>query len=238
MTFRFILTGVILMGAILACSALAVGPTQAAPPGALVVADNNDHKDEHKGAPHGGGQAPPGHGSNTMGGPSHGTNTQNHMNMQMYKGPQTPSGGGGAGGTHHDHTQMYMGTQTQMGGGGNQSGGNTAGTHHHGSNTMMMGNGNNNRNFDRQSFQRNFTAPRQFHVRRYRRPHGWYEHRWVFGETLPALFWVQNYWIGDYYDYGLPDPPPGFVWVRYGDDALLVDQNSGEVLQVEYDLFD
>jgi Ni/Co efflux regulator RcnB len=115
----------------------------------------------------------------------------------------------------------------------------------HGNNNTMMMNGHNagtahnppNRNFDRHSYQRNFVAPRRFHANVYVRPHGWYEHRWVFGEILPALFWSQNYWLNDYYDYGLGDPPPGFVWVRYGSDALLVDQNSGEVLQVEYDVF-
>ena len=114
----------------------------------------------------------------------------------------------------------------------------------HGNNTMMMNGGNRMtghnappRNFDRRSYQRNFVAPRRFHANVYVRPRGWYEHRWTFGEILPALFWSQNYWLSDYYSYGLSDPPPGFVWVRYGSDALLIDQNSGEVLQVEYDVF-
>ena len=52
-------------------------------------------------------------------------------------------------------------------------------------------------------------APRRFHANGYQRPHGWYEHRWVYGEILPSLFWSQNYWLSDYYDYGLSDPPPG-----------------------------
>jgi Ni/Co efflux regulator RcnB len=30
---------------------------------------------------------------------------------------------------------------------------------------------------------------------------------------------------------------PGTVWVRYGDDALLIDQYTGEVIQVAYGIF-
>jgi len=33
-------------------------------------------------------------------------------------------------------------------------------------------------------------------------------------------------------------PPDGYVWVRYGDDALLIDEYSGDIIQVEYDVFD
>ena len=32
-------------------------------------------------------------------------------------------------------------------------------------------------------------------------------------------------------------PPPDAVWVRYGDDALLIDRYTGEVIQVEYGVF-
>ena len=130
--------------------------------------------------------------------------------------------GGMMGGQQHGNTMMMHGQMNGQGGGNRN---------------MMMGHGHAPANFDRHAYQRNFVAPRRFHASVYVRPHGWYEHRWVYGEILPALFWSQNYWLGDYYDYGLSDPPPGFVWVRYGSDALLIDQNSGEVLQVEYDVF-
>ena len=170
------------------------------------------HKDEHHAAPQGGqphgGPPPAAHGA--PGGAMHG--------------PQGgPPPGGHPGAPPHGNTMMGPA---------------------HGNNTMMMGGHNAmaghaapNRNFDRHAYQRNFVAPRRFHANVYVRPHGWYEHRWVFGEILPPLFWSQNYWLSDYNDYGLSDPPPGFVWVRYGSDALLIDQNSGEVLQVEYDVF-
>ena len=35
----------------------------------------------------------------------------------------------------------------------------------------------------------------------------------------------------------LDPPPPGTVWVRYGNDALLIDRYSGEVIQVVYGIF-
>lgn len=100
----------------------------------------------------------------------------------------------------------------------------------------MRGNPGQRRDFSR--YQRNFTAPNHFHApASYRRPQGWYAHRWTFGEILPSLFWAPDYWLSDYYDYGLTPPPPGTVWVRDGSDALLIDRDSGEIIQVAYSVF-
>jgi Ni/Co efflux regulator RcnB len=68
-------------------------------------------------------------------------------------------------------------------------------------------------------------------------PNGYRYQRWTFGMTLPSIFWASDYWISDYYDYGLGAPPPGTVWVRYGNDAILIDRYSGEILEVVYDQF-
>jgi Ni/Co efflux regulator RcnB len=87
------------------------------------------------------------------------------------------------------------------------------------------------------SFRRNFTAPHRYHWGAYNRPSGWYAHRWVYGERLPHGWYGHDYWIGNYVSFGLIAPPDGYVWVRSGDDALLVDEDSGEVLQVEYGVF-
>jgi len=94
------------------------------------------------------------------------------------------------------------------------------------------------RSFDRKTYQRNTTASRSFHWQSYRRPQGWYARRWVFGQLLPNIFWTQDYWLNDYWMFDLPIPPYGYVWVRYGDDALLIDRRTGRVLQVVYGLFD
>jgi Ni/Co efflux regulator RcnB len=86
-------------------------------------------------------------------------------------------------------------------------------------------------------YHRSFNASRRFNVPTYRRPAGWYERRWTFGEFLPAAFWARDYWIVDFQDYDLPPPPYGAVWVRVGGDALLIDEDSGEVITVAYSVF-
>jgi Ni/Co efflux regulator RcnB len=86
-------------------------------------------------------------------------------------------------------------------------------------------------------FHRNFQASRRFRGPDYRRPAGWYSRRWAFGEFLPAAFWVRDYWLIDFADYDLPPPPYGAVWVRVGRDALLVDEDSGEIITVAYSVF-
>jgi len=86
-------------------------------------------------------------------------------------------------------------------------------------------------------YHRNFRASRRFRGPDYRRPSGWYDHRWTFGEFLPSAFWARDYWLSDYGAYDLPPPPYGAMWVRVGNDALLVDRDSGEVITVQYDVF-
>lgn len=98
-----------------------------------------------------------------------------------------------------------------------------------------FGHSSHNRDYDR--FRRAYRAPNRFRFGNYYKPRGWYYRRWTFGDFLPALFFARTYWITDYTDFGLPYPPPGCVWVRYGDDALLVDQYTGEIIQVVYGIF-
>lgn len=86
-------------------------------------------------------------------------------------------------------------------------------------------------------FHRDFRSARRFRIAPYRPPFGYYAHRWTFGEYLPSLFWGRNYWLLDFADYGLPPPPYGAVWVRVGSDALLIDEYSGEIITVAYDVF-
>jgi Ni/Co efflux regulator RcnB len=84
----------------------------------------------------------------------------------------------------------------------------------------------------------NIKAPHRYHAAKiYVRPPGWYPHRWVYGERLPRAFFAPDYFILDFAAYGLMAPWDGYEWVRYGDDALLVDVETGEVIRVEYDVF-
>jgi len=86
-------------------------------------------------------------------------------------------------------------------------------------------------------YHRAFNAPRRFNVPTYRRPAGWYERRWTFGEFLPAAFWARDYWIIDFEEYDLPPPPWGTVWVRVAGDALLIDEDTGEIITIAYRVF-
>ena len=92
-------------------------------------------------------------------------------------------------------------------------------------------------NFDPRPFEANRYAERHYHWKAYREPQGWYYRRWSYGEVFPVIFWTQEYWIDSYWAFGLPDPPYGYVWVRYGPDALLVDVENGQILSVVYAMF-
>jgi len=90
---------------------------------------------------------------------------------------------------------------------------------------------------DRSEFGQVFRSMRRFNAGRYHRPPGWYSHRWYHGEILPRAFWVSSYWLTNYWLYSLSPPPYGYIWVRYGNDALLVDRYTGEIVEVVYDVF-
>jgi Ni/Co efflux regulator RcnB len=90
---------------------------------------------------------------------------------------------------------------------------------------------------DRGAYQHNFQAARSFKVGPYHRPSGWAVHHWGYGETLPRAYWAPEYVLGDYWLFALEVPPSGYEWVRDDTDALLVDTNTGEILQVEYGVF-
>ena len=90
---------------------------------------------------------------------------------------------------------------------------------------------------DRAAYQHNYSAARSYHIGPYRRPPGWTSHRWGYGEILPRAYWASQYLIGDYWLFGLEVPPINYEWVRDGNDALLIDTSSGEILQVEYGVF-
>jgi hypothetical protein len=92
-------------------------------------------------------------------------------------------------------------------------------------------------NFDPHPYQGNWNAQHRYSWHPYVPPHGWYYRRWVYGEVLPPIFWSRDYWLDSYWQFGLIDPPYGYVWVRYGSDALLVDVAVGQILSVMYGVF-
>jgi len=87
------------------------------------------------------------------------------------------------------------------------------------------------------NYHQNFRASQRFRAAPYRRPPGYFARRWSWGQTLPSFFWTRDYWLTDFYAYDLPPPPYGAIWVRVGDDALLIDQYTGEIIEVDYGIF-
>lgn len=86
-------------------------------------------------------------------------------------------------------------------------------------------------------FRGNFKAPKRFKAAAYHAPRGYSYHRVSFGQRLPFAFLAQNFRLANTMFYGLVAPPSGLIWVRYGSDALLVNQSTGEIVQVRSGLF-
>jgi hypothetical protein len=64
-------------------------------------------------------------------------------------------------------------------------------------------------------------------------PPGYAYRLWGVGAILPPLFWREpTYYYAGWADMGLPPPDPGFQYVQYGPDLLLVNVATGEVVQV------
>ncbi|MBV9570990.1 MAG: RcnB family protein [Alphaproteobacteria bacterium] len=83
-----------------------------------------------------------------------------------------------------------------------------------------------------------YRAPRRFHAARpWIAPRGFVYRRFVLGQRVPAVLLAANFFLMDFALYGLEPPPPGYVWVREGGDAVLVNRYTGEVVQVAYDIF-
>ena len=75
------------------------------------------------------------------------------------------------------------------------------------------------------------------HVSPFAYPAGWGYRRWAVGLALPALFLTSAYFYADWAGLGLEPPQPGFQWVRYGPDLLLVDVNTGMIADAAYGVF-
>jgi Ni/Co efflux regulator RcnB len=87
-------------------------------------------------------------------------------------------------------------------------------------------------------YRRVVRATRRFHASRpWVAPRGYSYRRFSLGQRIPALLLVSTYFLTDYSNYGLEPAPYGYVWVRDGSDAVLVDRETGEVIQVQYDIF-
>jgi len=78
-----------------------------------------------------------------------------------------------------------------------------------------------------------------FRLPSYRAPYGWNRSysRFSIGIYLDSILFGQDYWIDDPWTYRLPPVYGPLRWVRYYDDALLIDVRDGYVVDVIYDFF-
>ena len=76
-----------------------------------------------------------------------------------------------------------------------------------------------------------------FHVGVHFDPFGWGYHRYNVGWRLWPSYYSSNYWLNDPSMYRLPYAQWPYKWVRYYDDAILVDTISGQVVDVIYGFF-
>ena len=71
----------------------------------------------------------------------------------------------------------------------------------------------------------------------YSDPFGWGYQPYGIGWRMWPSYYSSHYWLSDPWQYRLPYAPAGTRWIRYWDDAVLVDLWSGQVLDVEYNFF-
>jgi Ni/Co efflux regulator RcnB len=93
----------------------------------------------------------------------------------------------------------------------------------------------NNRTYDWNHWRRNHRS--LYRVHRYRDPYGWAYQLFSVGWRIWPGYYGSAYRINDPWMYRLPPAPPGTRWIRYYNDALLVDTWTGEVIDVIHNFF-
>jgi Ni/Co efflux regulator RcnB len=86
-------------------------------------------------------------------------------------------------------------------------------------------------------YVRTITATKHYNASVFMGPPGYVYNRYTIGERAPSMLLGGHYTLVKYSTYGLQAPPDGLTWIRTGDDALLVDAKTGEVVQTDYSLF-
>ena len=76
-----------------------------------------------------------------------------------------------------------------------------------------------------------------FHLGFYYDPFGWNYRPYQIGWRLWPSYYSSRFWLNDPWQYRLPYAPPGYRWIRYHDDAILVDTWNGQVVDVIHNFF-
>lgn len=134
-------------------------------------------------------------------------------------------------GSHDNHNGHYDGNRHDDG--NHHDGGNYHNGDHH---TAWNNNWRNDRRYDWHGYRNSHRNV--YHLGRYYAPYRSWSYRPLsIGFYLDSLFYSDRYWIDDPYQYRLPEAYGPYRWVRYYDDALLVDIYTGEVVDVIHDFF-
>ncbi len=86
-------------------------------------------------------------------------------------------------------------------------------------------------------YTRTTTATKHYDAGAFVGPSGYSYQRYTVGMRTPKILLGGHYELSNYSVYGLDTPPAGLSWIRVGNDALLIDGNTGEVVQADYGLF-
>ncbi|MCF2515243.1 RcnB family protein [Sphingomonas sp. G124] len=76
-----------------------------------------------------------------------------------------------------------------------------------------------------------------FRLGRYYDPYGWGYRRFSIGFDLWPSYYGSSFWLNDPWMYRLPPAYGPYRWVRYYNDALLVNIYTGQVVDVIYSFF-
>jgi Ni/Co efflux regulator RcnB len=87
-------------------------------------------------------------------------------------------------------------------------------------------------------YRRTITTTTHYNAGAFVAPNGYTYSRYELGARMPAvLLSDDNLVLTGYSTYALTAPPSGLTWIRVGNDALLVDRKTGEVVETDYGLF-
>lgn len=90
---------------------------------------------------------------------------------------------------------------------------------------------------ERRRYERWQRAQRRYNAGRYYAPRGYQARAWGYGQRMPYEYRTNRYVVNDYNRYGLYAPPPGYQYVRSGDDVVLAAVATGLVVAVIAGLF-
>ena len=87
-------------------------------------------------------------------------------------------------------------------------------------------------------YRRTITTTKHYNDGAFVAPNGYTYSRYELGAHVPAVLRDDDTLVlTGYSTYALQAPPAGLTWIRVGDDAMLVDRKTGEVVETDYNLF-